>query len=146
MVSACPSCSRSARNKVGDGQGWAMRAVLVNCSVPFWQFSLAPSLWAVEQPDPWQSCRLLEPLPAHGAQRAAGQKPTHNSQSAPEQKASPSTTIKDDQKMLFPTMAQSQGDRQPPNCSLEADHPHDCRSFFFFSSVAASGMAGKTAH
>ena len=39
------------------------------------RFSLAPAIWAVEQPDPWQSCRLLEPLPAQGAQRALGQKP-----------------------------------------------------------------------
>ena len=37
-----------------------------------------PSLWAVEKRDPWQSCRLLKPLPAHGAHRAPRQKPTHS--------------------------------------------------------------------
>ena len=38
---------------------------------------LCPTLWAVEKPDLWESCRLLEPLPAHGPQNAPGQKPTH---------------------------------------------------------------------
>ena len=48
----------------------------------YWlQFSfnfLTSTIWAVEQPDPSQSCRILEPLPAHGARRAPGQKPTHS--------------------------------------------------------------------
>ena len=35
--------------------------------------------------------------------------------------------------MLFLTLAQSQGHRQPPNCSPEADHSHGCRSKFFIS-------------
>ena len=36
--------------------------------------SLAPSIWAVEQPDTWQTSRFLELLPA----QLAGQKPTHS--------------------------------------------------------------------
>ena len=40
-----------------------MRVLLISCSVPSWLFSFARTLWAVEKPDPWQSCRLLEPLP-----------------------------------------------------------------------------------
>ena len=31
------------------------------------------------------------------------------------------------------TIAQSQGHRQPPNCSSEADHSHDRRPMFFIS-------------
>ena len=42
--------------------GLAMRAVLSSCRVPFWLFSLAPTIWSVEQPDPWQSCRLFQPM------------------------------------------------------------------------------------
>ena len=47
-----------------------MRVVLISCSVPSWLFSLAPTTSAVEKVDPWQRCRLLEPLPAHGAARS----------------------------------------------------------------------------
>ena len=54
--------------------GLATRVVLISCSVPSSLFSLALTIWAVERPDPCQSCRLLEPLPAHGAQRAPGQR------------------------------------------------------------------------
>ena len=32
-----------------------------------WMFILAPTIEAVEQSDPWQSCLLLDPLPANGA-------------------------------------------------------------------------------
>ena len=39
------------------------------------------------------------------------------------------------------SMAQSQGHRHPPNCSLGADHSHGGRSMFFIS----CSMAGKTA-
>ena len=42
----------------------------------FWLFSFATTIWAVEQPDPWWSCRFLEPLPTHGVPSAPGQKPT----------------------------------------------------------------------
>ena len=42
------------------------------------QHSLTPPIWTAEQPDPWQGCRFLKPLPAHGAQRAPGQKPTQS--------------------------------------------------------------------
>ena len=137
-------CSRPAKKMGLEVAGLAMRVVLISCSVPSWLFSLAPTLWAVEKPDPWESCRLLEPLPARGARRAPGQKPTHSkpSKSELEPKAStsltPSKTIKNDHpkseptrgplkkrsKTCFSPLAQSQSHRQPPNCSYEADHSH----------------------
>ena len=49
-----------------------------------------------------------------------------------------SKTIK---KVPFLTMAQSQGHLQPPNCSPEANHSHDRRSWF--SSVAGSSEHGR---
>ena len=45
----------------------------------------------------------------------------------------PSKMIKHDQTSAFPTLAQPQCHRQPPNCSPESDHSHDCRSMFFIS-------------
>ena len=48
-----------------------MRVAVFSCSVPSWMFSFG----TVEKSDPWQSCRLLEPLPAHGAQNAPVHKP-----------------------------------------------------------------------
>ena len=68
-----PIFSRPVKSKVGEGGIGKRGVVLTSCSVPSWLCSLAPTLWAVEKPDPVQSCRLLEPLPA-GAQRAPGQK------------------------------------------------------------------------
>ena len=35
----------------------------VSCSVPSWLFSIARTLWAVETPDPWQSCHLHGVVP-----------------------------------------------------------------------------------
>ena len=35
----------------------------VSCSVPSWLFSFAPTLWAVEKPDPWQGCHLHGVVP-----------------------------------------------------------------------------------
>ena len=102
-------CSRPAKKMGLEVAGLAMRVVLISCSVPSWLFSLAPTLWAVEKPDPWESCRLLEPLPARGARRAPGQKPTHSkpSKSELEPKAStsltPSKTIKNDHPKSEPT-------------------------------------------
>ena len=43
-------------------------------------------------PDPWQSCRLLEPLPAHGAHRARADPQSFKN----EQKRVPSKTITND--------------------------------------------------
>ena len=37
-----------------------------------------PTILAVENLDPWQSCRHLEPLSAHGAQSAPCQKSAHS--------------------------------------------------------------------
>ena len=54
-----------------------MMVVLASCSVPSWLSSFVPTIWAAEQPDSWQCCRLLEPSPARGAQRALGQKASH---------------------------------------------------------------------
>ena len=45
------------------------------------QNGFAPAIWAFGQPDP-QSCRLFEPLPAHGTQRDPGQKPVARLQTA----------------------------------------------------------------
>ena len=56
----------------------------------------------------------------------------------------PSKTIKKHQKMinnvLGPTLAQSEGLRQPPKCFLEADHSHDCGSMFFISCSHSSSQ------
>ena len=61
------------------------------------QHTLTPAIWAAEQPDLWQGCRILEPPPAKAAQRVLVQKPTHSqpSQNALEPKAS---SIKNDSK------------------------------------------------
>ena len=165
MGSARPFFSTSQK-LVWRWPGLALGVVLISCSVPSWLFSLAPVLWAVEKPDPWQSCRLLEPLSAHGAQRAPGQKrrpiahplKVNSSQKRAHQKrqgtiqhdrkqersetfkndhpkseptTGPSTTIRESAFLLH--LAQSQGHRQPPNCSPEADHSHGCRSMCFLS-------------
>ena len=52
-----------------------------------------------------------------------------------------SNTIK---QVLFPTLVQSQGYRQPPNCSSKADRSHDCRSMLFI--ICSFEHAGMTAH
>ena len=120
---------------------------------PPWLFSLALAIWAVEQPDPWQSCRFLEPLRAQGAQSAPCQKPTlsQSSPNALEQKVSPSTTIKNEghhkrkntiTNVFFPAMAQSQGRRQPRNCSPEADLSHGPRA----NQRGGQGQQGTRSH
>ena len=69
--------------------------------------SLAPEIWAVEQPDPWQCCRLLDPLPARGAQRAPGQKPTRPTADPPKVHAS--------QKRAHPKPIKNEGHQKRSN-------------------------------
>ena len=70
----------------------------------------------------------VNPPEVNSSQKRAHPNPTKNNQTRPKTKG-----IKNDLKMLFPTLAQSQDHRQPPNCSPEADHSSGCRSMFFIS-------------
>ena len=110
------------------------RVVLISCSVPSWLPSLAPSIRVVEQPDPWQSCRLLEPLPAHRTQkglRARSQTHGHppkvhsSQQRAHKNDKKGSNTIKHDQKKRGPSKTIENGQQVCHSCEF-CDSGHCC--------------------
>ena len=116
--------------KVWRWQGLAVRVVLISYSVPSWLFTLAP-----EKLDPRQSCGGGERRGRnlHGPKSGSDDFPKKHF--CHEHFLDPGGGPWG----AFPILAQSQGHRQPPNCSSEAGHSHGFRSLFFLSCSVEHG-------